>query len=126
MIIIGHPWVESQNFRKITSIEEIKQSSANEVILLSSLDEAHTLAQYCHANLVTYAITSNTIKDALFANAMGAKYMLCDRAEAAELQTIAQEYLFDMRILVKITDEDEILSIAKTGIDGVIFPEAII
>ena len=125
MIIIGHPWIESPLFRKVSEINEIAQSSAKEIMLLSSLKESHILARYCRDNQVPYAVSSNEIKEAVFANAMGAKYLLCDRAQAAVLQAIAQEYLFDMRLLVKIEDEGEIADIAKAGIDGVIFPEAL-
>jgi hypothetical protein len=41
------------------------------------------------------------------------------------IQPIAQEYLFDSKVLVLIHDEKEIVKIARSGIDGVLFAEAI-
>jgi hypothetical protein len=41
------------------------------------------------------------------------------------IQPIAQEYLFDTRILVLIHNEKEISKISRAGIDGVIFAEAV-
>jgi hypothetical protein len=39
--------------------------------------------------------------------------------------SIAQHYLFDTQILVKIISIEEIESLAKIGVDGVVFSEAI-
>jgi len=125
MIIIGHSWVKSSNFCKIFSSADIKKSKANEVVLLEPLVESHVLAKYCQENKVPFAVTVNTLQDAIFANALGASYMVCEEDDALIIQPIAQEYLFDTRILVLIQDEKEISKIARSGIDGVIFPEAI-
>ena len=125
MIIIGHKWVESPKFCKVFSQDDIKKSTANDIVLLEPLVESKTLATYCHDNDIAYAVTVNSLNEAIFANALGAKYMVCEEEEALIIQTIAQEYLFDTRILVLIYDEKEIAKIARSGVDGVIFPEAI-
>ena len=127
MIIIGHPWIQSTQFRKIFSKEDItKKSSADEVVLLEPLGDSHALAAYCQQNGIPYAITVSTIKDAVFANALGAKYLICEEDDALMIQPIAQEYLFDANVLILIHEEKEITKIARSGIDGVIFPEAIV
>ena len=125
MLIIGHPWVKSQKFSKVFSLEDIKKSQADEIVLLEPLADSHTLAQYCQENGITYAVLTNTLTDAVFANALGAKFMICEEDKALIIQPVAQEYLFDTRILVLIDNEKEIVKIAKGGIDGVIFTEAI-
>jgi len=125
MIVIGHPWIKSQKLRKVFSIEDIKHANANEVVLLEPLVDSHSYAQYCQENGIAYAVVTNTLDDAIFANALGAKYMICEEDIALMIQPIAQEYLFDARILVLIHHEKEIAKIARGGIDGVIFSEAI-
>ena len=70
-------------------------------------------------------MVTDTLDDALFANALGAKFMICEEDVALTIQPVAQEYLFDARVLVHIENEKEIAKIAKSGIDGVIFTEAI-
>ena len=40
---------------------------------------------------------------------------------AKELQNLAENYLFDAKVLLCIKEEEEMLEIAKLGIDGVIF-----
>ena len=125
MLIVGHPWVKSQKFHKVCSLEEIRLSQASDVVLLDTLADSYALAQYCQENGIAYALKTKSIDEALFANALGAKYMVCEEAMALVIQPIAQEYLFDARILVPVENEKEMTKLAKAGIDGVIFAEAI-
>ena len=125
MIIIGHPWIKSQRFSKVFSIEDIKNTKTDDIILLERLVDSHSVAQYCQKNSISYAVFTNSLDDAIFANALGAKYMICEKDVALTVQPIAQEYLFDARVLVLIDNDKEISGIAKSCIDGVIFAEAI-
>ena len=125
MIVIGHPWIKSQRFSKVFSIEDIKNSNADEIVLLEPLVDSHSYAQYCQENSISYAVVTNTLDDAIFANALGAAYMICEEDDALMIQPIAQEYLFDTRILVLIHNDKDISKIARGGIDGVVFAEAI-
>ena len=126
MIVIGHPWIEGSFFRKVFSKEDIARTDANEVVLLEPLVDSHDLAAYCQANQITYAVTASTINDAILANALGASYLVCEEDDAMVVQPIAETYLFDAKVLVLIHEEKEIAKIARSGIDGVIFPEAIV
>jgi len=125
MIIIGHPWIKSSCFCKVFSIEDIKKSKSDEIVLLEPLVDSHTYAQHCQDNNITFSVVVNTLDDALFSNALGAKYIICEEDDALMIQPIAQEYLFDARILVLIHSEKDISKIARGGVDGVIFAEAI-
>ena len=125
MIIIGHPWIKSNRFFKVFSVKGIEKSQADDVILLEPLVDSHTLAQHCQANNIPFAVVANNLEDALFANALGAKYIICEEDDALMIQPIANEYLFDTRILVLIHSEKEISKIARGGVDGVIFADAI-
>jgi len=124
MIVIGHPWIKSQRFSKVFSVEDIKNTQTNDIVLLEPLLDSHRHAQYCQENNIAYAVLTNSLDDAVFANALGAKYMICEKDVALMIQPVAQEYLFDARVLVLIHNEKEISQIAKSGIDGVIFAEA--
>ena len=125
MIIIGHPWVQSQRFCKVFSIEDIGKSTSEDIVLLEPLVDSHSYAAHCKKNNIAFAVVVNTLDDALFANALGAKYIICEEDDALMIQPVAQEYLFDTRILVLIHSEKDISKIARGGVDGVIFAEAI-
>jgi len=125
MIIMGHPWIVSPQFCKVFNQEDIKHTTAKQIVLLEALHLSYALAHYCQNNKIAFAIHVDSLKDALFANALGASYILCEHLDMKSIQSIANEYLFDTRILVHIKDENEIETIARESIDGVIFSEAI-
>ena len=125
MIIIGHPWIESSHFSKVFSQEDIEKSEVDNIVLLEPLVDSINLAKYCQNNDIPYAVSVNTLNDAIFCNALDANFMICEEDEACVLPPIAQEYLFDTKILVLVHDEKDIAKIARSGIDGVIFAEAI-
>ena len=125
MIIIGHPWVASPVFRKVFSIEEIGYLKDEEIVLLEPLSESIDIARYCQKKQIDFAIAVDKVRNALIANALGARYIVCQQEDAMEIQPIAERYLFDTKVLVLIDDEKEIERIARFSIDGVIFPQAI-
>jgi len=125
MIIIGHPWIQSPRFCKVFSIEDIQKSKAGDIVLLEPLVESHVYAQHCQTHNIPFAVVITGLENALFANALGAKYMICEEDTALIVQPIAQNYLFDSRLLVLIQDDKKISKIAREQVDGVIFAEAI-
>ncbi len=125
MIIIGHPWIKSFHFCKVFSIEDIQNSKEGNIPLLEPLVDSHKHAEYCQSNNIEFAVVVNTLDDALISNALGAKYIICQEDDALMIQPIAQEYLFDAQILVLIYSEKDMSKIARRGIDGIIFAEAI-
>ncbi len=126
MIIMGHPWIKSSTFHKVFNQEDIKKTKPESIVLLEPLMESHVLCHYCQSNQIPFAVVVNTLTDAIFANALDASYIICEEDDALQIQPVAQEYLFDARILVPIDDKKQIAKIAQHGIDGVIFTEAIV
>ncbi len=125
MLIFGHPWIQTPSFKKVFLQEEITGVSSGEIILLEPLSDSIALAQYCQMQQKSFSVTVNTITEALFANALGSRYIICQQEDAVKIQSIAQEYLFDTKVLTLIASEKEIQKMAEHGIDGVIFSEAI-
>ena len=119
MKIFGHEWIESERFYEVTKESEISKTPTNALLKLDLLSTSLLLAKYCQSNRVRYAIEIKNIEEAIFANLLGATYMLCDKSLVKELVPIAQNYLFDTEILAYIK-EDEIEEMAKAGVDGVI------
>jgi hypothetical protein len=126
MLIFGHPWVETPRFVKIFSLEDIDKTRREDILLLEPLSVSIELAKHCRDNGLSFAPTISTLKEALLANALGATYVLCQHEQAIEVQKIAEEYLFDTKILVLAEDERGIETMARFGIDGVVFPAAIV
>jgi len=125
MKIFGHPWIECEKFNKVYSVDEIENSEPNTIALLEPLVESISLAQYCHKNNIPYVLPVGSINEAVFANELGATYLICKEENGFIIQPIAQQYLFDSEVLVLISDEKEIAKLALQGIDGVVFADVI-
>ena len=121
MKIIGHPWIESDRFIVVSSVDEIKKSPAASILLFKDIGHSIKLLHYCRDEGLPFAVETKELKSMLFAHALGARYILVGAKEAEAFQALAQHYLFDTEILVSIDEESEIESYAKMGIDGVIF-----
>jgi hypothetical protein len=121
MKIFGHPWMESETFYSVESITEIARTPSNALLHIDSLSENIDLIRYCQKNVLPYALKISEIKEAIFANNLGAKYLLCSKELAKELMPIAQNYLFDTQVIAYILDEKEIEEMAKSGVDGIKF-----
>ncbi len=126
MLIFGHPWVDSPRFVRVFSLEDISKTKPDDILLLEPLGDSIELAKHCQKNNLKFAVTAATIKEVLLVNAIGADYVFCQHEKAIVVQKVANEYLFDMKILVLVDDERGIESVARFGIDGVVFPDAIV
>jgi hypothetical protein len=120
MIIFGHPWIKSPNFYKVETIKDIESTPPNSIVSLSPLPYSIDIVKYCQKHLVPFSIDTNSIKDSIFANILGAKYIICSPTLVKAIMPIAQNYLFDTQVLATILKESEIEDMAKVGADGVI------
>ena len=62
-----------------------------------------------------------SIKEAIYANSLNAKYIISEKELAKAIQKIADNYMFDSKILAVIETNDEIEEIAQSEIDGIIY-----
>jgi hypothetical protein len=125
MKIIGHPWLESERFVPIDTIEAIKDTAPASILLLGEGEETRSLIRYCRKQALPFALKTEDTKMMLIAHQSGARYILTQGEYADTFQKLAQHYLFDTEILVVIEKEEEIVEYAHRGIDGVIFASAI-
>ena len=125
MIILGHPDIPFEPLYYVESVDEIAQTPAGATLWLGPYAQSLPLAHHCLQNALPYGVMAETLREALLANALKARYILAALPLAEEVQKAAETYLFDAKILVPIHDDDEIEPIARRGIDGVIFQGAI-
>ena len=118
MIIIGDKHIPCEDISKIDSIDDIKSTKPNSTVLFDF--EKDTMV-YCMNNNINYAVIVNSIKEAVFANGLDARYILPSENLLETIQKTAENYMFDSKILATIKHEDEIEKIALKQIDGVIY-----
>ena len=121
MLIFGNSYIESPKFVTIENIENIQKTTPNDILLLKEFKAPYTLAKHCASNNLVYAVIVKSITEALFANALGATYIVAATLLAKEIQKLADNYLWDSKVLAIIFNDDELETIAKASIDGVIY-----
>jgi len=123
MLLIGHELISSEPFYRVVSIEEIAKTPSQGVVLF---DFEPNLAAYCNAQSVVFALHVKHIKELILANALGASYFIVDKGLALHAQKIADDYLFDGKVLLLSNDDNEIEFAASHAIDGILFESGIV
>ncbi len=122
MILIGHSEIQSPLFYRIESSEQIALTPSNSTLFF---DYSPSLSHYCFDNNLPSAVHVKHIKELILAHAMGASYCVVDKSLAINAQKIADDYLFDSKILLLSHDENDIEFAAINGIDGILFTNGI-
>jgi len=126
MFIYGHRFIESENFYHVPNIDAIKNTPPSSAIFLEFSDENLDIINHANLNSITLCLGASTITQIIYASALNASYIVVPKELASSAQNIANNYLFDAKILVNAEDESEIEELALIGVDGIIFSNAII
>ena len=118
MILIGDKIVPYEDISNILSIEDIKNTKANSCISFVYNEE---ILSYTYKNNISSAVIITSIKEAIYANSLNTKYIICKKQLAKQLQKIAENYMFDSKVLAIISSNDEFEEIALAEIDGIIY-----
>jgi hypothetical protein len=131
MIIIGHRFIPSflnddGSFYHVPNIDAINNTPPNSYIFLEYTQDNLETINYARDNSVSFCLKVEDITQIIYAANLGASFILVDKELAKTAQEIANNYLFDAKILVQIQNDDEIEELALLGIDGVLYIDAII
>lgn len=118
MILIGDSLIPHKAFCFIDSIADIDNTMPNST-LIYNYDE--NLLLYTRKNNLEAAVVVNSIKEAIYCNALKVKFIICDKKVAKSVQKVAENYMFDSKVLAIIEENEEIEKIALAEIDGVIY-----
>ena len=126
MIIIGHKLVDFKPFFKIIGVEDIKKTPSNSTIVVEYSEENIEILKYSQQNSLDFAVIVDSISQMMIANAYGASFFLVSREIVLVTQEIANEYLFDAKILLWGKKEEDLEFVAKNFIDGIVFNEGVV
>lgn len=126
MIIIGHRFIPSENFYHVPNIDAISKTPPSSCIYLEFCEENLDTIEHATKNNVTLALGVKNLTELIYASNLLASYIIVEESLASQAQAIANEYLYDAKVLVNIYEESQIQEFAKLGIDGVIFSNSII
>lgn len=118
MILIGDKLVPFEDIFLIKNIKDIENTKANSTVLFDFDEEILT---YCYKNELFCAVVVNSIKEAIYCNNLNVKYIISEKELSIELQKIADNYMYDSKILAIIDSNEELEQVAKLEIDGIIY-----
>ena len=118
MILIGDKLVPFEDVFLIKNIKDIENTKANSTVLFDFEEEILT---YCYKNELFCAVVVNSIKEAIYCNNLNVKYIISEKELSIELQKIADNYMYDSKILAVIDSNEELEQVAKLEIDGIIY-----
>jgi len=126
MLLFGHPYIDFEPFYHIDEIDEIERTPANSTLFIHFREANLDIIQHMRQNSLTFALEAATLSEVVYAHNLGAKYIVVKEALAKSAQNVAENYLFDAKILCRLTKEETLDEKISEGIDGVIYPQAII
>jgi len=126
MLIFGHKFIQSETFYHVTNIEDIKNTPNSSLIYLQFNENNLDIIKHLNLNSISFALFASNVEEIVYASALDAKYIVVNKELAKIAHDIAQNYLFDAKILVRLKREESIKKMALVGVDGVIFANAIV
>ena len=126
MILIGHRFIPSDNFYHVINIDAITKTPPSSCIYIEFSEDNLDIIKHAQKNNIAFALSVSSITEIIYASSLLASYNIIDTSLAIDAQKIANEYLYDAKVLVKINNDEEIQEFAELGIDGVIFSNSII
>lgn len=125
MIILGHPAIACEPFVKVSNLLELDQTPPNSVVFFM-FDQ--TLLDFCQKNNIACAVAvdeyhetiEQTITKVMFCHAFDVRFIVFKTDAIYEAMKVAQNYLFDAKLLKIVNDEKAIGKEAMLGIDGVL------
>ena len=126
MLIFGHRFIPSDSLYHISNIEDISHTPPSSTIYLAFEECNLDIITHANENDVNMALLVKDISQLMYASSLNARYIIVEKEMAKTAQNIAESYLFDAKILVRIENENEIEEIALLGIDGVLLSNAVV
>jgi hypothetical protein len=126
MQLFGHRFINNQSFYHVLNIDAIQNTPPSSTLYLQFSEDNLDIIEHLRANYLSFALSVTTITELIYASSLQASYIIVPKELAKNAQDIANNYLFDAKILVLIDDNDEIEEFALLGIDGALLRNAII
>ena len=126
MLLFGHRFIPSSSFYHVLDIDSIINTPPSSVIHVEFSENNLDIINHAKTNQVALSICCKTITEVIYASSLGALFIVVKNDLAKNANKIANDYLFDAKILVLIEEESEIENLALLGVDGIIFSSAIV
>ncbi len=118
LIILGDDSIQCKQIVAIDNFSQVDNSSPDDII---KLNFDIKLLKKLSTNDIECIVVANSIYEVVFANKLKADYILVPKNITTQAQKIADNYMFDSKIIVSISTKKQLEVYATEGIDGVVF-----
>jgi len=126
MILIGHPSIPSERFYHIDSIEAIAHTPSNSILALFYDEKNLDIIEHLRRNKIRFGLYVTSSVEAVIAENLRANYLIVHPKHAAPIQSVAEHYLFDAKVLGYIEETSQLAKLIEMRLDGALFTEAIV
>ena len=126
MLLFGHPYIDFEPFYHIEEIDAIEQTPPNSQLFIRFSKENLDIIRHMQSNGLRFALEVSDVTEAVLAYNLDARYIIVNAELARSVQDVAENYLFDAKVLCRMSRESDLTEKIIGGIDGVIYPQAII
>jgi len=126
MLIFGHPFIASPSFYHISEITDIERTPSNSTLFVEFSENNLDIIKHMQAHGLTYALEVKDLESLVFAHLLESKYIVVSETLSKSAQNVAENYLFDAKVLCRVAQDQALESFIVEGIDGVIYSSAII
>ena len=126
MLLFGHRFIAYQPFYHIEEIDAIDQTPPNSTLFVMFHESNLDIITHLQKHQLPFALEVSTLTELIYAHNLGAQYILVSPTLSKSAQDIAENYLFDAKILCRLESDEMLEEKIIEGIDGVIFSEAIL
>jgi len=126
MLLFGHRFIKSKSFYHVLDIQSISNTPPSSTIFVEFSEDNLDIIKHATLNSIPLALGTKNIIQIIYASSFDASFIIVPKELASTAQNLANNYLFDAKILVEVEYEKDIEEFAILGIDGIIFPNAII
>jgi len=126
MLLFGHPYIDFEPFYHIEEIDAIEQTPPNSQLFIRFSKENLDIIRHMQSNGLRFALEVSDVTEAVLAYNLDARYIIVNAELARSVQDVAENYLFDAKVLCRMSRESDLTEKIIEGIDGIIYPQAII
>jgi hypothetical protein len=119
MIVLGSSDIVCEDIEYLEDIKKLPNTKSGSTVVVDFTDKKELII--LQKESIPFGVIVSSIKEAIIVSSYGAKYIICKNNLADTLQKIADNYLFDSKIIEIITNNKELENSAIAGVDGVIF-----
>lgn len=126
MLLFGHRFIAYAPFYHIEEIDAIAQTPPNSTLFVPFHENNLDIIAHMQKHHLPFALEVSSLTEVVYAHNLDARYIIVNESLSKSAQNVAENYLFDAKILCRLNSEDAIEEKIIEGIDGVIFSEAIL